>query len=110
MTQDARIALSQLNRSAVIRPAAYGDVPAIVDAFTVTNVSGGASQITIHVVPAGDTPSADNCIVKARGVAVNESYSVTPMLGHVVESGAAIWCVSVAGNALVLFASGRVIT
>ncbi len=82
----------------------------IVDAFTVTNVSGGASQITVHVVPAGDAPSADNCIVKTRAVAVNESYMVTPMLGQVVESGAAIWCVSVAGNALVLFASGRVIT
>lgn len=81
----------------------------IIDAFTVTNVSGGASQITIHVVPAGDIPSPDNCIVKLRGVAANESYSATPMLGHVVERGAAIWCVSVAGNALVLFASGRVI-
>ena len=31
MTQDARITLSQLNRSAVIRPAEYGDVNAIVD-------------------------------------------------------------------------------
>lgn len=82
----------------------------IVDAFTVTNTSGGASTITIHVVPPGGSPGADNCVVQSRAVAVNESYSVTPMLGQVIEAGSAIWCVSVATNALVLFASGRVIT
>lgn len=82
----------------------------IVDAFTVTNVSGGAAQVTIHAVSPGDAPVDANCIVKQRVVAVNESYTATPMLGQVVESGAAIWCVSTAGNALVLFASGRVIT
>ena len=82
----------------------------IVDAFTVTNCSGGASGLSVYVVPASGSPGADNCVVNTRIVAVNESYIVSPLLGQVIESGSAIWCVSDAGNALVLFASGRVIT
>jgi len=82
----------------------------IIDKFTATNVSGGVVSLTVNVVPPSGSPASDNRIISSRLIAPNETYVSNELAGHVLEVNNAIWNVATASNALVLFASGRVIS
>jgi hypothetical protein len=81
----------------------------ILDRFTATNNSAGAVTLTVHVVPPSGAIAADNLVINAIVIASGETRAIVGLMGHVLQSGAALWCQTTAGSALVLYASGRVI-
>lgn len=80
----------------------------IIDKFTATNVSAGAAQVTIHVVPVAGSVASSNQIV-SQVIASGETASINGLMGHVLETQSSIRCTASASSALVLYASGRVI-
>lgn len=81
----------------------------ILDRFTATNNSAGVVALTVHVVPPSCSVGSDNLVINAIVVAPSETRAIIGLMGHVLQTGAALWCEATAGNALVLYASGRVI-
>jgi hypothetical protein len=82
----------------------------IVDKLTATNVGSGAAALTVHVVPPAGTVGNDNQVIRQQVIAVGETAPIVGLMGHVLENGATVHCQTTAANALVLYASGRVIT
>jgi hypothetical protein len=77
--------------------------------LTVTNTTGTARTVTIHLVPSGATASAANMVVSARNVAAGQSL-VLPEAAHVLESGGSIQALASNASALTLMASGAEVT
>jgi hypothetical protein len=82
----------------------------VIDKFTVTNVSSSAADISVNLVAEGDTASDADLVVDARTIAAGETYTCPELIGQVLESGGFISTLASASSALVLSASGRVIT
>ena len=82
-------------------------VRAIVDKFTVTNVTAAAATITIKVVPSGGAAGATNVITQTASVAANSVYQASEMVGQILNAGDFI---STLASALVIRVSGREIT
>lgn len=85
--------------------AATGTV--IIDKMTATNISGGTISLTVHIVPPGGSVGSDNLVVQSTLIASGETRPIVGVMGHNLQSGAALWCQASAGSGLVLYASGR---
>jgi hypothetical protein len=79
----------------------------ILDKLTATNVSGGSVSLTVHIVPPSGSVGNDNLVVQSTLIASGETRPIVGVMGHNLQSGAALWCQTSAANALVLYASGR---
>ncbi|TNE61202.1 MAG: hypothetical protein EP341_00865 [Sphingomonadales bacterium] len=86
------------------------NLTAVIQQFTITNVSAAAATLTIHLVPNGGTAGASNTILDARSIAVGETYTCPEVIGHVLNNGGFIATISSAASALVIKASGLEIT
>lgn len=82
----------------------------VVDKFTITNVTGAAATISVHLVTTGGTADASNVILDERGIAPGETFDATMLAGHVIEPGGFISTLAGTASALVISASGREIT
>lgn len=83
---------------------------AVIDKFTATNVGGANALLSVHLVTAGGTAAADNCIVKERQIAPGETYTLPPLPGHILDMGDFISTLADTASAIVIRASGREIT
>lgn len=81
----------------------------ILDKFTATNVGGGAASLTVHVVPPAGSVGNDNMVVQSTVIAAGETRPIVGLMGHVLEAGSSVRCQATASNALVLYASGRLV-
>ena len=86
------------------------NVKAIIDKFTVTNVSTNNVSFSVNVVISGGTVGADNLIIKDRTLAPNESYACPSLVGHSLEKGGFISTIASAASSLTMRISGREIT
>ena len=72
---------------------------------TVTNTTGTAQTVTLHLVAPGGSASASNMVTSARNVAAGQSV-VLYEAAHNLESAGSIQALASAGTALTLMASG----
>lgn len=86
------------------------NVKAIIDKFTVTNVSSNNVSFSVNVVISGGTVGADNQLIKDRTLAPNESYACPSLVGHSLEKGGFISTIASAAASLTMRISGREIT
>ena len=86
------------------------NVRAIIDKFTITNVSSSNVSVDVHLVPASGSASVSNTIVVNRVIAPQETYTFPELVGHSLEPGGSIAAVADADSAVVLRVSGREVT
>lgn len=77
-----------------------------ISAATLTNSTATARTVTMHLVPAGGTPSAANMILSARTISPGESYNVAQAIGQTIPAGATIQALADVAAAVNLVASG----
>jgi hypothetical protein len=83
------------------------NVTALIDKFTVTNTTGGAQTIDVHLVPEGGSADATNKVIDAATVAANATMTLTQLSGQVLEAGDFISTIASAATALTIRCSGR---
>lgn len=81
----------------------------IIDKFTVTNTSGLAQTISVHLVPSAGVVGVANRITSETSIAPNEAKTLTELIGHTLEVGGTI-VTSSSASSLTIMASGREIT
>lgn len=82
----------------------------IIDTFTGTNNSASTATLSIYLVEVGDVAGADNVIVLTRAIAAGETYRFDEVIGQVLENSGFISTIASAASAIVIMASGRVVT
>lgn len=82
---------------------------AIIDKFTVTNVSGGNETIGVNLVQSGGSAGASNLIVE-RQIAPGKTYTFPEIVGQTLGSGSFISTIASAASALTIRAGGREVT
>mgnify|MGYP003609120109 FL=1 len=83
---------------------------AIIDKFTVTNVTANNVSFSVNIVATGGTASPSNQIIKDRTLAPNESYICPALVGHAIDRGGFISTIASAASSLTMRVSGREIT
>lgn len=82
----------------------------IIDRFTAQNNSGGSLNLTVYLVPLGQSPSASNLILNAQAVGNGATVDFSTYLQHTLAPGYFISCFASAGSGIVVMASGRLCT
>ena len=75
---------SQLTATAAVYYTAPANTITTISACTLTNSTAGAVTATLHLVPAGDSPTPANMILSARVIAAGESYNVGSAIGQTI--------------------------
>lgn len=83
---------------------------AIIDKFTVTNVSAAAASMTVYLVASGGSAGSNNRIVVNTSIPASATYTFPEIVGHVLVTGDFIATIASAPNALSLRVSGRIVT
>jgi len=78
-----------------------------IDRFTATNNSASAADISIWLVPNGQTAGGSNRLLFARELASKESYSCPEVCGQWLENGDQIVTLASAAGAITIRISGR---
>ena len=81
-----------------------------IDTFTVSNTSGSPATFACNLVNEGDSADKSNEVLPPVEIQPGETYICPELIGQVLEDGAFISTLSSAANALVIRASGRLIT
>lgn len=100
---------TQLPAAVAILYTAPDSTRAKIIIMTVTNTTGTARTVTVHLVAPGDVASADNKIISAKTVAPGQDL-ILASCAQVLESGGTIQAFASAAAALSLMASGAEIT
>ena len=82
---------------------------AIIDKFTVTNVTAVNATIDVHLVPSGGAAGVSNLIIDGRIIAAGEAYTFPGIVGHGLAAGDFISTTGTAAS-LVIRCQGREIT
>ena len=85
-------------------------VVAIIDKFTVTNVSSSNATITVNIIPGTLSVSNENIILKQYTVPPGKTYTCPELVGHILGAGGFISTIASAASALVIRSSGRTIS
>jgi hypothetical protein len=83
---------------------------AIIDLFTVTNVSGSLAYITVNIVPLGGFLANSNKVLQTFPIAAGDTVICHSLSGQIVEAGSYISTLANAAMALVLSVNGREIS
>lgn len=86
------------------------NVPTRIDKMTVANPTATPRSVTIYWVPSGGSPDGTNTIVATRFLNANETWDVSPMIGHTLGVGDTIQALASAATAIVIAASGTQVT
>lgn len=97
---------SQLTTSAATYYTTPANTLTTISACTVTNTTGTAQTLTMHLIPQGGSASASNMIVSARVVAAGESFNVASAIGQTMAAGGFLQALAGAATSLTLVASG----
>ena len=81
-----------------------------IDVFTVSNTSGSAATFSCSLVDEGDSADNSNQVLPPVEIQPGETYLCPELVGQVLEDGAFISTLASAASALVIRASGRLIT
>ena len=83
---------------------------AVIDKFTVTNITASNATISVNLVASGQAASSSNLIVDAKIIAPDETYTLPELIGHVLDPGGFISTIAGTVSSLTIRASGREIT
>lgn len=85
------------------------DSTVVIDKFTAVNVSADPEQISVYLTDDG-SPSDSSLIIDERTIAPGETYTCPELINHALQAGAGIATLASMANAIVIRASGTVIT
>ena len=97
---------SQLTAAAVVYYTAPVNTASTISAMSVTNTTGVARTVTVHLVPSGGAAGVTNSVCSARIVSPNETFNVFGAIGQTLAAGGTIQALADAATALTLVASG----
>lgn len=83
------------------------NVRAILDKVTLSNTTGGAITVDLHLVPNGGSATATNKILSAKSIGANSTDTCPEVVGHVLEPGGTIQALASAATSVGLRVSGR---
>lgn len=83
---------------------------AIIDKFTVTNISASNATLSVNIVPPSGSVADSNLIMDTRTIAPQETYTCPELVGQILVPGSIISTLASAASALTIRASGREIT
>lgn len=86
------------------------NVTTIIDKFTAANSSAAAASITVYLVPSGSSSGSSNMLTKTKNLQPGEIYTFPEITGHTLANGDFLSTVASAASAIVIRASGRVIS
>lgn len=73
---------------------------------TFTNTSGGSVNLTVYLVPAGQTPGASNTVISAQAITAGQCYVSSELPGHVLSSGGSLQALASSANDITAIVSG----
>ncbi|MES2352074.1 MAG: hypothetical protein V4641_31280 [Pseudomonadota bacterium] len=79
---------------------------AAIDKLTATNITAGNVTMIVYLVPNGGTPDTSNKLPTVN-IAAGKSWPFPDAIGHILESGDAIWTDPGAATSINIRASGR---
>lgn len=82
----------------------------LIDKFTATNTSAQNVKFSCNLVASGDTPATENLVLDDRTIPPGDTYLCPELVGQILEDGGTISTLAGAASAIVISASGRVIT
>lgn len=82
----------------------------IIDSFTVTNVTSSSVTFSCNIVNSGDSAGSSNLIVATSIVGPNSSFVFPELIGQTLSEGQFISTLCGTASALVIRASGRLIS
>ena len=85
-------------------------VVTILDAVSVTNTGAGGVELSLSIIPSGESASDSNRAIIDRILRADETYLCPEVLGHVLASGDSISAKASAASSLNIRVTGRVIT
>lgn len=78
-----------------------------IDKCTITNTTGTARYVDLHLVPSGGSADATNQVIDGKVIAAGETYACgDEVVGHWLEPGGTIQALAEAATALTLMVSG----
>lgn len=83
------------------------NVKAVIDKFTVTNISAGNITFDAYIVITAGTAGSANQLVKSKVLIPNQCYNVFEIMGHSLPSGSFIATNASSASSLVMYISGR---
>ena len=97
---------SQLTVAAAVYYTTPVNTVTTISAMSVTNTTGTARTVTVHLVPSGGSADATNVVCSARTVSPGETFNVFGAIGQTLAAGGTIQALADAATALALVASG----
>ncbi len=82
----------------------------IIDAVTVTNISGAVLNFSLSIIPSGVSADNKTVLIKSKDIRVGESYLCPELTGHVMSAASFLSGIASASDSLNIRVSGRVIT
>lgn len=82
------------------------NVRARIDACSLTNTTGGAITVTMHIVASGGTADATNCVLSSYSVAAGQTYVPPGVVGQWIEEGGTLQALASSATSVTLVASG----
>lgn len=79
----------------------------IIDKMTVLNMSANYQTLIVYLIPSGVSPSGNHIIIKNLIIAPSETYDLTKVSGHVLNTGDSIQALAGAASVLSFRVSGR---
>lgn len=77
-----------------------------ISAMSVTNTTGTARTVTVHLVPSAGVADATNVVCSTRVVSPSETFNVFGAIGQTLPVGGTIQALADAATALTIVASG----
>jgi hypothetical protein len=102
-SQFVRLADQTLGAAASPVYIAPAGIRTVIRAAVVANSTGGAVNVSLWLVPAGETPGAGNVVLSSTSVGSNNSRVCLELVDQVIEPGGALYAL---GSGLTLVASG----
>ena len=66
------------------------EVTTVIDKFTAVNSGVSTANVSINIVPTGESVGSSNIVTLTRTLIVGEIYTFPEIVGHILESGSAI--------------------
>ena len=104
------IAAKQASDSAQSEYVCPPNTRTIIDKFTITNTTGGSVNISVWLVPQGESAADSNLIVKAHAVSAGTTFDSEELKNHVLQENEEIHVLASAATSLTVRASGREVT
>lgn len=78
----------------------------VIKGVVFTNIDTVTRELTVYIVPSGDSASSANIVIDAFKLAAGQSYTPAGLINQVINSGASVQAMADAANVINTRASG----